>query len=224
MKDKKTPWVTTTNRYVAFLDIMGFKDMVARMSHKEIYEKLNAINDAQSQISFDDVYITKFSDSIVIFSRNEYSLISFRAVVNYIFVNCIINAIPIKGAIAFGEISVNKSKAIFFGQPLIDAYLLEEDLHYYGIACHHSAEVKMKEDERNLFLSNYFEKLTPFKSGMINHINLNWFKYAIEDYYWDNTDSKYRIRNYITDLYRNVSGAPRKYIDNTLKMFDEIII
>jgi len=43
MSSEKKKWIITTKRFVAFLDIMGFKDMVARNSHKNIYNSLHAI-------------------------------------------------------------------------------------------------------------------------------------------------------------------------------------
>lgn len=53
-----------------------------------------------------------------------------------------ISKIPFRGSIAYGEMTVDLENSIFFGQPLIDAYLLGEQLQSYGIACHASAEKK----------------------------------------------------------------------------------
>lgn len=41
-------WQITTNRFVGFIDIMGFKDMVARSSHEDIYDMMKKINDFQN--------------------------------------------------------------------------------------------------------------------------------------------------------------------------------
>ena len=35
-KEKRTNWIPTDKRFVAFFDILGFKDLVMRTSHSEI--------------------------------------------------------------------------------------------------------------------------------------------------------------------------------------------
>ena len=42
----KSNWKTTDYRFVAFLDILGFKDSVMRNSHEDIYLKLSNINNS----------------------------------------------------------------------------------------------------------------------------------------------------------------------------------
>jgi hypothetical protein len=37
-------WKVKTKRYVAFLDILGFKDFVLRHSIDEVYERLQILN------------------------------------------------------------------------------------------------------------------------------------------------------------------------------------
>src|SRR5690554_4379428 len=75
-------WKTNDIRFVAFLDILGFKDKVMRKSHQDIYEELSKISKLKEIIErapfrakgkfFDsDVYIVTFSDSIVLFSKND---------------------------------------------------------------------------------------------------------------------------------------------------------
>ena len=41
--DKTIPWETSTNRYVGFVDIMGFKDMLTRLSHNEVYDLVKKV-------------------------------------------------------------------------------------------------------------------------------------------------------------------------------------
>lgn len=80
---KKINWKTTDNRFVAFLDILGFKDKVMRNSHEEIYSELNKISTVRRHLEKlviknkiglykdIDIYIVSFSDSIVLFSKND---------------------------------------------------------------------------------------------------------------------------------------------------------
>lgn len=48
---KNTNWEPTCNRFVAFLDIMGFKDMVSRKKHADIYNMLNSISKVSEEIA-----------------------------------------------------------------------------------------------------------------------------------------------------------------------------
>ena len=47
-KPKKSIWTITTDRFVGFIDIMGFKDMVMRSSHDDIYRMMKVINKAKT--------------------------------------------------------------------------------------------------------------------------------------------------------------------------------
>ena len=241
---KKTNWKTTDKRFVAFLDILGFKDSVMRNSHEDIYSKLTSINKIKKTIEnsnnnvslaeyyFDsEVYIVNFSDSIVIFSKNDdlYNFEYFLVTVRYLFGKCIGNGIPIKGGIAYGDVSVNKSEQIYFGQPIIDAYLLEEDLNHFGIVLHNSVDKYILENNKDLLSLKYFEKSlfnykVPLKYGKIHHSNINWFKLLIETTDSDDFDlKKNEILNKLNAFYVTCSGSPRKYVDNSIDLFEELI-
>ena len=75
-------WPITTKRYVCFLDIMGFKELVNRRSHKQVFSLMKKLSDAKEVVreTFDDhedigyrdiLYTTSFSDSIVIFTKDN---------------------------------------------------------------------------------------------------------------------------------------------------------
>ncbi|MGJ1212947.1 hypothetical protein [Sphingobacterium multivorum] len=78
---QKNNWNPTDNRFVCFLDIMGFKDLVMRNSHKEIYdllldlsknrESLEDINFLPKGYDLDSLKTVSFSDSIVIFTKTD---------------------------------------------------------------------------------------------------------------------------------------------------------
>lgn len=228
---KNTNWEPTCNRFVAFLDIMGFKDMVSRKKHADIYKMLESISKVSEEIAkqpefaSNNVYITTFSDSIVIFSKDDtqWSLQQFITAVTYMFANMMLRSIPVKGACAYGEISVNKKRAIFFGQPQIDAFLLQEDVNYYGIVCHNSYDKYLydsKDEKTRSYLS--YRLKTKLKSGDITHYNLDWFTPAmfIADDVSKSFSDDVVIEGIIGKLYFETSGSPRKYIDNTMEMYE----
>lgn len=210
---KHKNWPIEAERYVAFLDIMGFKDMVLRKSHKEIYsmlmlisEKLKIINECKKNY----IYIVQFSDSVILISKDnsEKSKHQFIYVLQLIFTSAFDNYIPMKGAVAYGVTTFDVENSIYFGQSLIDAYLLQEELYYYGVVFHNSAEKNL--ENRN----DVFKAKTFFKTGNITHCNLAYFTeltFNSIDKYIDDTLNKMML---------SVSGTPRKYIDNTREMYN----
>lgn len=243
-ESKKTNWKTTDIRFVAFLDILGFKDSVMRNTHDEIYSKLTSINKLKKAIEnsnysekmaeyyFDsEVYIVNFSDSIVMFSKNDniYNFEYFLVTVRYLIGKCIDKGIPIKGGIAYGEVSVNKSEQIYFGQPIIDAFLLEEDLNHFGIAFHNSIDKYVVDNKNEMKKLLYYDKSVfstkvPLKYGNINHTCINWFKLLIDSHESDDFElKKNEVLKKLLHFNTTCSGNPRKYIDNTIGLFEELL-
>lgn len=240
---KKTNWKPTDKRFVAFLDILGFKDSIMRNSHDEIYAQLSIINKFKNTIesssnenleeyySDSDVYVVNFSDSIVIFSKNDsvFNFEYFIVMVRYLFGKCIDNKIPIKGGIAYGEISLNKSEQIYFGQPIIDAYLLEEDVNHLGITFHNSIDKYLSDNKTQIDDLKYLDKAifnykVPLKYGKLKHNNINWFKILMDSKESDDFElKKQEIVTKLSSFYTTCSGNPRKYIDNTIELFSELV-
>ena len=233
-----TKWKPTDKRFVAFFDLLGFKDKVMRKSHEEIYDELSKIsrikdivenkNGLKSKEKYKDcdVYVVSFSDSIVIFSKNdsfenfEYFLIAIRA----IFSNSLREKIALKGGFAHGQVSLNKAEQIYFGQPIIDAYLIEEDVNYLGVVAHSSIDQFLKSQsekcEKSIICNKLlFEEKTYLKCGKITHLNLDWFILTQKDH--DKLKPAEKIKNILKDLDAfncTVSGSPRRYIDNTKEL------
>ena len=228
-------WEITTNRFVAFIDIMGFKDMIAKKTHKEIYSMLEEISDIgrsleNALINYgNNIKVFTFSDSIIVLSKRDDGIatfVDFSNAVSKIIGTSIFNGIPIKGGCAYGLISYNKEKNILCGKAFVDAISMEENLHYYGIACHHSIDKYFEEHNhfhKGMFL---YQSKTTLKNSDVTHYNLDWFSSACEAFYESNKTFEYRdnlIKDKINNLYLQVSGKPRKYIDNTLLMYQRYL-
>ena len=210
----------TADRFVAFLDIMGFKDRVARTNHAQLLEQLTNFNrEITSYIGKyknSEIQLAQFSDSIVLFSNDttSISLQTLAEVTRGIMQTAINLQIPMKGAIAQGKITCDIPKQLFFEQALIDAYLLEENINYYGILVHHTAEKSVLTliDNKKIFK----DIKAPLKSGKISHFELSWY---IND---DNKDIDLKkISSALKVIRQTVSDSPRKYIDNTLDVINE---
>jgi len=221
MTINSTKWEETTERFVVYLDIMGFKDKVARQPHEKVYDDLKDVfNRALKFINEDGekgiVKGVQFSDSIIFFSRDN-SEECYSGIVRastFFMENAMSKSYPMKGACAYGKISINEDFQVFFGQPIIDAYLLHEEIHYYGIVAHHTFEEQVQKygNANGAILHTH----TPMKAGKIYHSNIVWF-------FAEREKESLRIPNILNNLYAEVSGKPRVYVDNTQYMYDEYL-
>jgi hypothetical protein len=224
-------WDNTCERYVAFLDIMGFRERVFREDHSRVKSMLESlrptievieekaksrldkkpiVDDSQSTAS-SFIYPVSFSDSIIFISSDS-TFSSARKIlynVRWILAEALNAEIPMKGAIAYGRLTANLKKSLYFGKPLIDAYDLQQELFLYGAILHHTMEKHLKDNDMIEKLNdNYIYKWSvPLKTGKINHYIVDW------------TDMVHKEESQVcvNKLYNRVSGKPRMYVDNTLK-------
>ena len=203
----------TTKRYVVFLDIMGFKERVARYDHVEILSDLQQLSNFISEnLQREEGFLfTMFSDSIIILSSDvEYStFVKLIRLTNAIIERSISLNLPIKGAMACGECTAMLGdKALYFGQPIIDAYILEESAELYNVVLHHTVEenaIRLSDETKEIF--DYQVKL---KGGISKHYILAWFASSLE-----------HNKNNLIAIRKTVSDYPRRYIDNTLNCISE---
>lgn len=209
---------TTVERFVAFLDIMGFKDRVARNSHTAVLRQLesfqNIIAGYVAEVKASNIRVALFSDSVMLFSNDtrEESLEAIAAVISRIMLSALQQDVPIplKGAIAKGEVTCNEAKQLYFGQALIDAYSLEESVKYYGVLVHHTAEADARK------IRKYFRKADAYlRCGRVSHYELNWYLGAKK------VSASKSVEQCLEALRLTVSDEPRRYIDNTLTMYED---
>jgi hypothetical protein len=237
MAEKIEGWVETCDRFVAFLDIMGFKNMVLNHTHKEMLDTLTpfqSIINTIEEIARDglknkpllsnpnkilplDTIVRPviFSDSIILVSNGntEDSLLAIYAYLGAILRRALYNNIPIKGALAYGMQTADFNKSLHFGQPLIDAYELQEGLKLYGVVLHHTTERHIRDigifDKMNDKF--FFRWKTPIQTLHVNH-------YLVDFITRHDTDGK--LLESIISIYSMVSGIPRLYVDNTIEYID----
>ncbi len=242
MKRTRPVWKSTCERFVAFFDIMGFKDFVYRNSHENVLRRMNYISskineikneiiDSSGSVSISDSKIHEYDDSLseifpimfsdsILFVSNDNSFNSALKIVSHsasFIAKLLAFGIPVKGALAYGEFSAIKSKSIYFGQPVIDAFELQEDLQMYGVVLHHTIEDELA-SKKWLYIIEaedlLFRYKTPMKSGKISHYSLNW----IEPF----NQEPNNLDNTMEYMYYQASGYPRKYIDNTVEFIDKV--
>jgi hypothetical protein len=208
------------NRLVAFIDILGFKNRVAEESSDQIYKTLDVMHKIRTEMeAYKDesslFQTVAFSDSLLIYTRDESEKAAdyFLFTIGWIVANALANRIPLKGAIAFGNFTADRKKAIYFGKPLIDAYELQDGFHMYGIVLHHTCQSYFTDiamldkliEERSIV-----EYPAPFKNyGHIKHYLLCWEGKMMSPH-CESPDFG------LNRFYSMMSGLHRQYIDNTL--------
>jgi hypothetical protein len=223
-------WPIDTTRFVGFVDVMGFKDMVARKTHEEVGEVLNAMvfmKDILSRLIVAEGAISNgkvdkgrvksisFSDSVLFITRDDSieSLSVLCGIMQIFHEAALQRTAPTKGAISMGRFTADFDNSLFYGQPLIDAYELQDFVHYYGIVADNKIDEYLLKQHRagkieTEEINRYFFRIpTPMKSGKVIHHNL-------------------RISNMtkpqLDDLYSMISGPVRKYVDNTVEIYKEM--
>lgn len=215
------------NRFVAMLDIMGFKKIVENEATSEVAAIFRQIYDRIKEKRYtDNLHITHFSDTILIVSKDD-SVESFEGAVNTAasFENMMIaNGYAINGCISHGGVTTESGNS--FGEPLANAHIQQEELFFYGITLDEKAEKKYEELARQhvLFSNGYGPFSTPDmivwmkvptkKTGWTDKYVVNWMDVFSMEINASNKPLTYDeqipiIRKYMENLYE-------KYIYNTL--------
>jgi len=222
-KQTQAQWKPTCKRFIAFMDIMGFKDLLFRGDHKSILLTIKSFRSSIYPLNKDAnlkghnshakpmIKPIFFSDSILLISNDDSKEsaeeLLFKA--QWLLGQALLVGIPMKGAIAYGEQTADFNKSLHIGRPLVHAYELQNELFLYGIVLHHTMEHYLNSIkivsylEENGLICNYE---TPMKSGNITHWLTEWDKDFLKK---DTLDAV------LTRLYGSVSGPPRRYVDNT---------
>lgn len=233
--NKNIGWEKTCDRYVAFFDIMGFKEFVTRNTHETVMNKLIELKKiANSSMALNhseplerinlheaETRSVSFSDSIIIFSKGDSIEDAVKILLDAALIlgTALDLQIPMKGAFSYGKITVDFDSSLFFGQPIIDAYNLEEELQLYAGVLDHHFENKLhilssKDSSQNeRFKLLLVENKIHLKSGIVNHKVLKICEDSVLN------EQIISIKNF----YNTVSGSPRKYVDNTLDFFSKLL-
>ena len=133
-------------KYVAFLDILGFKNKLKGLSQNEARSfmgKFSSIVYHDFQVKSEEINGLVVSDSVIL-STKDVKQDSLKSLVNLVLLICkdefAQNGILLRGAIAKGEFDEmparelkNLRKELIVGQAYVDAYLLENSVKTIGI-------------------------------------------------------------------------------------------
>lgn len=139
----------SNQRYLLYIDILGFTNLVETKSADEIYK---IIDDALQNFSrwemlnkqFRTIY---FSDTFLFYQNiagyGDWAFLDVYAIGSMLLSALLANGIPARGAISFGEFNVrfdgSSRHQVYFGRALIDAYKAELREKWIGIIILESA-------------------------------------------------------------------------------------
>ncbi|MBD3397127.1 MAG: hypothetical protein GF418_16015 [Chitinivibrionales bacterium] len=223
---------TTRERFIAYFDILGFKERIWRTEHHELVQTMRWLRKDLLEVTRrtvevhrktlkptnpERVHFVQFSDSILFVTDNDSrdaASILMHKCTRFVAL-CAAKHLPVKGVLAHGLFTADFGASLYLGQPLIDAYLLEEQVKLYGAILHHSAEKKMSEEGLIPDHMCCVQYATPLQGKTVTHYNLNW-AWAAAVLLGLNLEE---LRN---SLYHQVSGQARIYVDNTFAFVDKV--
>ncbi len=121
------------NQYVAFLDVMGFKNLVYGGDLKRLESYFDRIKEVLNTLKTQKSKIQSFliSDSIILITPNTESdfenlIIAIRRIQS----SLLWKKILLRGAVSFGEVYYDKDNNLIVGKGFIKAYLLEQEANF----------------------------------------------------------------------------------------------
>ena len=123
---------------------------------------------------------------------------------------------PIKGVLAQGQFTFDEENELYFGLPLVEAYQLHDEIYYYGVVVHHSAERTVKQ---------YMDSTKPYskaevylKRGATSHYHLTWHLLKGD---LTSGNIKEDANRWLDTIEESVSGTPRIYVDHTRNVVEK---
>lgn len=213
-------WGKSAERLLLYFDIMGFKSRMESKTHGQMLKELVEFKDKWSKgtVQFTlghNLEYTQFSDTILIVANGTddkmFNLIT-KAACRFMH-KALSEGYAVKGVLSQGTFYFDKSKDLYFGKPLVDAYELYESVKYYGVVVHHTAEHTVKEYKS---VNNPYTN-TPIRleNGEVSHYHLAW---NLLQRNLSPGDITSKCLKWLDNIEATVSGAPRMYIDNTRKV------
>jgi len=162
---------TTTGKqkYLFYLDILGFKNLIKEKSPEDIYKIIDKCLDIYyTWENLNELFSTiYFSDTIIFYQTSEeYQVTAFLdiyGIAGIIYSRLLAEGIPVRGAITYGDFNIKQDSKgkniIYFGDALIEAYDLEKKEEWVGIIISSSAYNNIDKKIIEAFIKeNVFER------------------------------------------------------------------
>lgn len=197
-------------RYLLFLDILGFSQLVETKRTEEIYAIIdNALKTFSRWEKLNGLFKTiYFSDTFIFYQEpkgyGNWAFLDVYAIGGMILSAVLAEGIPARGAISFGEFEVKFDATgrhqVYFGKALIEAYKAEQREKWIGITILPSAwhpyeaqkpgiidvlaseRVWSKRDDGVLLLNPFIKLLDWYSSALIGEVNKPYSKWDAPEF------------------------------------------
>lgn len=195
-----------TERFVAFLDVMGFKDLVNSGKTANLEAYFLSITDVLSKLRSDEkIESFLISDAIILISpKGLKGLKTILMAIRKIQSALLWRKILLRGAVSYGEVFYDPSRNIVVGKGFIKAFLLEKEAVYPRVIIDPSI-VKLVSEDRSGFLSTLQDKLKSTDDRLV---------YSKSEYSRINDDSIFIDYANKTILERSINGNINKIYDS----------
>lgn len=186
---KNHPNIKYENRYVLFLDILGFKKLVQDTENDDTNTKIKKLHNTLSIIQTFakskpmQRTATQFSDSIVIsfIQENDSELIYLLDEIIDLLMELVSNGIICRGAIAYGKFFHDNK--ILFGPALVDAYETESKAAMYPRIILDKSIIKTFKEHKIINTKNkiYKKNIDLFlKEDLDDRLYIDYFEYPFD--------------------------------------------
>ena len=142
-------------RWVAFFDILGFKSFIEEttVEHKlyllvdRYHATLRKLREKCTYYEGHELTYLWFSDSFVFYSKDDskQSYVLIQQAAKHFIESNIYHHIPLRGAIAFGNLYTDEINRLIIGHSLVEAYIYCEDQDWVNLILTPSATIKARE-------------------------------------------------------------------------------
>lgn len=132
-----------SGRYLLYLDILGFSELVQNKTTDEVYEILNkALAPFEDWKTLNSQFKTiHFSDSFILYQDKpgygDWAFLDIYAIGGMLFSALLSQGLAVRGTISFGEFEYRMDQSgnhpIYFGRAFIEAYQAEQKEKWIGI-------------------------------------------------------------------------------------------
>ena len=160
---------------VAFIDVLGFSELVFKSQHAQLEQYFRTITDILSEMKSENSKIQSIniSDSIILIIPE--GLNGFQRLVKAVRKiqrKLLFRNILIRGAISFGEVYFDDARNIIVGKGYIRAYLLEQEAVYPRVIIDPALMTEMGKDRVGLLeMMNGNLNFDPHSNYIFNHNN-----------------------------------------------------
>ncbi|HXD94673.1 MAG TPA: hypothetical protein VNX01_15815 [Bacteroidia bacterium] len=173
------------NKYIAFLDVLGFSALVEKKDQEKLEIYFFLIDEAFKAFDSKIKHVTKLiiSDSIILTANDtDENFLDLITAISALQATLAVSGIWIRGGVSFGEVFCDDKRNIIVGKGYIKAYLLEQQAIYPRVIIDPVILSKMNVNRQEFYKKyNSHTYVTPLKSKKVHDYDFDKHKRYTQD-------------------------------------------